>query len=71
MKTIITRGVSEYDVTCRECGCHFTYQRQDVHTNYVRGGEWVGCPDCGHAHRHLGASGVQCPSALPKLSCYR
>lgn len=57
-KEIIKSGVNKYTQTCSECAAIFTYQREDVHTNFVRGGEWVGCPECGHSHRHLGASNI-------------
>jgi len=51
---LIEKGVDEYVVTCTECGARFAYTRADVHTNYVRGGEEVSCPHCGHHHRHHG-----------------
>ena len=54
---IITPGTDTYRATCTECGCCFSYERSDVHTNYVRGGDWVGCPQCGHQHMHLGSEG--------------
>lgn len=56
MKKIISGGTNHYKATCQECGAIFTYQREDVHTNYVRGGEWVSCPHCGHGHRHFGVT---------------
>lgn len=55
MKKIITKGTDTYRASCSECGTTFTYERDDVHTNYVKGGEWVSCPHCGHGHRHYGA----------------
>ena len=52
---IITPGTDTYRATCTECGCCFSYERSDVHHNYVKGGEWVSCPQCGHGHYHRGA----------------
>ncbi len=54
---IISPGTDTYRATCSECGARFSYEREDVHTNYVRGGEWVGCPQCHHPHMHLGSEG--------------
>ncbi len=56
MKKIITKGTDTYHATCTECGARFSYEREDVRTNYVRGGEWVSCPHCGHDHQHFGTS---------------
>lgn len=61
MKKIIKPGTDIYRATCTECGAVFTYEREDVHHNYVRGGEHVSCPNCGHGHRHFGASGGEWP----------
>lgn len=58
MKTIIKPGQTKYRATCGECGAVFTYERSDVNRNYVRGGEWVSCPSCGHSHMHLGSDAV-------------
>ena len=53
---IITPGTDTYQATCSECGCKFTYQRGDVHTNYVTVvREVVGCPHCGYQVSHFGA----------------
>ncbi len=60
-KKIINPGTDVYRATCSECGAVFSYQRDDVQRNYVRGGEWVTCPQCGHAHMHFGASGTVWP----------
>lgn len=45
-KRIISNGTVTYSATCNECGCRFTYEHSDVHTNYLRGGGWVDCPRC-------------------------
>ena len=58
MKKIISSGTNHYRATCHECGAVFTYQREDVRTNYARGGEEVSCPHCGHGHRHFGVTGA-------------
>jgi hypothetical protein len=54
---IITPGTDVYRANCSECGACFTYDRSDVHHNYLRGGEWVSCPQCAHPHMHLGSEG--------------
>jgi DNA-directed RNA polymerase subunit RPC12/RpoP len=64
-KTIIHQGTDTYHGHCPECGTDFTYERVDVRHNYAHGGEEVGCPHCGHACRHLGASGTRWPSGRP------
>lgn len=61
MRRIISEGRTTYHGTCHECGARFTYEREDVNHNYVRGGDWVSCPSCGHACRHFGASGSVWP----------
>jgi hypothetical protein len=61
MKKIIHGGTSTYHAHCHECGCDFTYERSDVRENYLKGGQWVSCPSCGHDLRHLGESGTQWP----------
>lgn len=61
MKKIIQEGITKYKGTCSECGAVFTYEREDVHHNYVYGGDHVSCPSCGHSCRHLGASGTSWP----------
>lgn len=53
-KRVIQPGSTTHRGTCGECGCRFTYEASDVHHNYVRGGEYVGCPTCGHSCRHFG-----------------
>jgi hypothetical protein len=59
---IITPGTDRYCATCTECGCRFSYERSDVHHNYVYGGERVSCPHCGHSLHHFGASGTRWPN---------
>lgn len=56
-KKIISAGTDTYAATCSDCGCRFTYERCDVRTNYLKGGEWVSCPHCCHEHMHLGSEG--------------
>jgi hypothetical protein len=56
MKKIIIQGSTTHRACCSECATVFSYETEDVHTNYVRGGEWVSCPHCGHAVRHFGAA---------------
>lgn len=54
-KRVISAGDDVYRATCSECGCVFTYEREDVRHNYVSGGERVSCPHCGHDCGHYGA----------------
>lgn len=53
---IIRQGSTTYRATCLECSTVFTYELEDVHQNYVRGGRWVSCPHCGHGVYHFGSS---------------
>jgi DNA-directed RNA polymerase subunit RPC12/RpoP len=55
---IISPGTDRYSAICTECGGRFSYERSDVHTNYIRGGKRVSCPHCGHSLHHFGASGA-------------
>lgn len=52
--TIIKSGSTEFTATCNVCGASFRYELSDVQHNYIIGSEWVGCPTCGHACRHIG-----------------
>lgn len=61
MKKIIQEGITQYKATCSECGARFTYEREDVHHNYIHGGDYVSCPSCGQSCRHFGASGSAWP----------
>lgn len=56
MKKIINKGTDVYKATCIECGTIFTYGREDVHHNYIKGGEEVSCPHCGNSVKHFGAT---------------
>jgi len=67
-RKIIEPGTDVYRATCTECGCRFSYERSDVSHNYVRGGDWIACPQCGHQHMHFGASGTRWPSGSQR-SC--
>ena len=60
-KEILKQGATKYHGHCGECGAEFTYEREDVHNNYVRGGEEVGCPCCGKSVRHFGEAGTRWP----------
>jgi coenzyme F420-reducing hydrogenase gamma subunit len=51
---IIQEGVTTYHATCHECGCKFSYNREDVHHNYLRGIDCIGCPSCGASCQHNG-----------------
>lgn len=61
---ILTPGCNHYNGHCAECGCEFSYQREDVHHNYRNSGEYVACPSCGASCHHFGASGTRWPRPL-------
>ena len=65
-KKIIREGASAFRGHCNDCGCEFTYERSDVWTNYVRGGEGVSCPGCGAWCGHFGEGGTSWPVAGPR-----
>ena len=67
MKRIVHEGSKSYRAHCSECGAVFTYEREDVHRDYVHGGERVSCPCCGTGLRHFGASGTRWPSASEEI----
>lgn len=50
---VLSKGRSEFQAKCSRCSCRFAYKLADLHRNYVRGGEFVGCPSCGEGHRHI------------------
>lgn len=50
--TITRKAPRNYSTDCGRCGCSFSYQLDDVHRNYVRGGEFVHCPSCSNSIRH-------------------
>jgi hypothetical protein len=56
---IINPGTDQYRATCTECGCRFTYERDDVHRVYRPIEHMaVDCPHCWHGCTHFGASGT-------------
>jgi hypothetical protein len=69
MATVIIKpGRKTFHGVCSDCGCEFRYERSDVMHNYVKGGDWVHCPDCGEPMRHFGESGTSWPPSPPR--CY-
>lgn len=64
---IIRPGTDTYRATCTECGCQFTYQREDVVHSYLYVGDRVCCPQCGNAMYHFGASGIRWPDLSGRL----
>lgn len=52
---IVNRGQDKYEATCRECGCVFTYERNDVQ-RYRADGPAVCCPHCDTWVSHRGAA---------------
>lgn len=49
---IIKDGIKEFNITCPNCGCEFTYENEDVR-NFE-----VACPCCGIDIPHTGVSGT-------------
>ena len=54
MIKVIKHGQTEFNATCGRCGCEFTYEYEDIHseatrslTNYSNT-RYVKCPDCGN-----------------------
>jgi hypothetical protein len=50
MIEIIKRGTRK-TCTCKECGCLFTYEKEDIQverSSYIHGGgyEYIDCPQC-------------------------
>lgn len=39
------KPIKEWQVTCKNCGCVFVFDRGDVHSDQ-REGDWVVCPTC-------------------------
>ena len=61
MIKVIKHGQTEFECTCGRCGCEFTYEYEDIHTEANRGltitysststssnVRYVKCPDCGN-----------------------
>lgn len=65
-KKIIQEGLSTFTASCGECATRFRCEREDVHRNYIHDGEWVGCPKCGHACRHVGNGDSYNPKHLER-----
>lgn len=72
MKQIVREGAKRFKGHCGECGCRFTYEREDVHRNYAVGHDQVSCPGCGHSVYHFGESGSRWPEflELPQRESY-
>ena len=49
MKHIIKPG-TKFTATCYECGCYFSYEKEDLiyGTYRYECWSWVTCPQCGH-----------------------
>lgn len=58
---VIKQGVKEFNITCPNCGCEFTYEYEDVGIGVVP------CPCCQAHLPHKGASGTvnTNPSPMP------
>ena len=55
MIKVIKHGQKEFNCICPRCGCEFTYEYEDIHTEAIRGisynyssTSYVVCPDCKH-----------------------
>jgi hypothetical protein len=49
---IVEAPPKTYCAHCNKCGATFTYEIDDVHRNYLRGGEGIYCPSCAEWCRH-------------------
>lgn len=49
---IIKNGVKEFNMTCPNCGCEFTYENEDICNSAIV------CPYCGIVLPHKGPSGT-------------
>ena len=57
MIKVIKHGQTEFTHNCSRCGCEFTYEYEDIHTEAIRGlttnsttSRYVVCPDCGNKY---------------------
>lgn len=41
------KAKTEWQVTCKECGCVFVFDIMEVNYDQKEGDEWVYCPMCG------------------------
>lgn len=53
MIKVVKHGQKEFNCTCPRCGCEFTYEYEDIHTETIKGitysyssTSYVVCPDC-------------------------
>jgi hypothetical protein len=53
MIKVIKHGQKEFNCACPRCGCEFTYEYEDIHTEAIKGitysyssTSYVVCPDC-------------------------
>lgn len=53
MIKVIKHGQKEFNCVCPRCGCEFTYEYEDIHTEAIRGitysyssTSYIVCPDC-------------------------
>lgn len=56
-KEILSPGPKKFKTTCTKCKTEFSYELEDVHTNY-RGfpNPYVSCPSCSEMLGHYGHS---------------
>ncbi len=71
MIKVIKHGQTEFTHTCSRCGCEFTYEYEDIHTEAIRGlaynsttSCYVVCPDCGNKC-YTGNSNIGWPWPTP------
>lgn len=54
MIKIIKSGKKEFHAICPNCGCEFTYEKEDFNGTDYDGVEYVKCPECGTPVSHSG-----------------
>ncbi len=51
MKTVIKEGNKLFEAICPKCGCHFSYELEDLKDSWVTCWYTL-CPECGTECRH-------------------
>lgn len=52
MIKIIKSGKKEFYITCPNCGCEFTYEKEDFNGADYDGVSYIKCPECGTPVSH-------------------
>jgi hypothetical protein len=49
---VIDSGHTYFTASCAQCGCRFSYERDDIMGRTTFAGGWVACPECSTKHMH-------------------